>query len=148
MFTKIWDSTGYGRGSARNAGLWLPLLPLRGHISALFFSFPAFSPCCKSHDRHPSSPPEGFPVVPKLRAGDMLLLLGMLKISSPVCLGHAFKVKLVMGWRSSSQSGLAGGVGLSGVSQGAGCRHGLATLSQLRNRDPGGGRSSWVRESP
>ena len=36
----------------------------------------------------------------------------MLKISSPVCLPHGFKVELVMGWRSSSQFGLAGRVEL------------------------------------
>lgn len=86
-------------------------------------------------------------MVPKLRTADVLLLFGMLKISSLMCLGHAFKVELVMGWRSSSQFGLVGEVELFGVSQGAGCRHGLAMLSQQRNRDAGGGHSSWVRDS-
>ena len=102
---------GYGRGSARNTAL-IASPAVRRANSCLCLSFPALPPCDESCDRHPASPPEGFPAVPKPRTGDVLLLVGMLKVSSLVCLGHALKAELVMGWRSSSRFGLAGGIGV------------------------------------
>lgn len=121
VFTKIQASTAYCRESARNAGLWFPLLLLRGHIPVLFLSFPAFPPCCESRDRHPShlqwcqSPGLGL----------CCNSLGCCK--SPVQCALVMHSRLNWGWDGGSPPSFdcQGESGCLGGSQGTGHRYGL-----------------------